>query len=525
MTNQMRIALLNGSIMLNEYTYLNQIGNGTQSKYILCEKQKERYAFQLLPKNQQSQNRILTLQKIHNIKHVIKLHELYETIIIDDSVDNQEILKLVNEKLIIAVYHYTPLSQISQTTFTNNPNPGYRILNDNQLKQCLNLFKRICETVKQLHDIGIYHFDLKPDNILASSNNFYIIDFGSCPQSTTQPQSIDCIYDSSIACVQCVTELMSPRKYDLYDGYFSCKEFDVFSLGCLLFYLLTNTFPTMSTESSARQYHQILKSYNTGLADLVRNATHRDLCLRYSLVEVIGHPSLDIQLDAEQSLFSISTKTFRTSYSQSFISNDSEQDNSGKLKLFHFKHQSELINKAAKRLPLRSQSQFKVKLLKNKYRLVDDHGFLGLQHQIRTGVLRYRQEIFVSTMMRRTIQHYDTHIDPNKADFHIWSSFYFRYPQIITLHLLQDIKALTYRPKFDDSDEELTIDDESSTVSLIDNSEPFRSKMEIPKLKEQKVKSLEEIEVKIFQDIDDFLSASVQVSSNSDVDEDSSYAM
>lgn len=40
------------------------------------------------------------------------------------------------------------------------------------------------KTVYQMHKRNIFHFDLKPDNILVGENDFYIIDFGSAQEVT-----------------------------------------------------------------------------------------------------------------------------------------------------------------------------------------------------------------------------------------------------------------------------------------------------------------------------------------------------
>lgn len=34
-------------------------------------------------------------------------------------------------------------------------------------------------TVQSIHDMDIYHFDIKPDNILSDGVNHVLIDFGS----------------------------------------------------------------------------------------------------------------------------------------------------------------------------------------------------------------------------------------------------------------------------------------------------------------------------------------------------------
>ena len=48
-----------------------------------------------------------------------------------------------------------------------------------QLEKSIRLFEQIMRTVQSIHDMDIYHFDIKPDNILSDGVNHVLIDFGS----------------------------------------------------------------------------------------------------------------------------------------------------------------------------------------------------------------------------------------------------------------------------------------------------------------------------------------------------------
>lgn len=45
-------------------------------------------------------------------------------------------------------------------------------------KQKVNLVIQLCDILKECHSVGIYHRDIKPDNIIISNENLFLVDFG-----------------------------------------------------------------------------------------------------------------------------------------------------------------------------------------------------------------------------------------------------------------------------------------------------------------------------------------------------------
>nr|XP_042714134.1 MAPK/MAK/MRK overlapping kinase isoform X7 [Chrysemys picta bellii] len=96
-------------------------------------------------------------------------------------------------------------------------------------KKIMNYMYQLCKSLDHMHRNGIFHRDVKPENILIKEDTLKLGDFGSC---------------RSVYSKQPYTEYISTRWYRapeclLTDGYYSYKM-DMWSSGCV-FYEITRT--------------------------------------------------------------------------------------------------------------------------------------------------------------------------------------------------------------------------------------------------------------------------------------------
>ena len=149
-------------------------------------------------------------------------------------------------------------------------------------KEAAVIFFRICTAVKELHDAGVAHLDLKLDNILVTeSNDILLSDFGTSVSFVDGKAPIK-------------KERFGTPIYlapEVETGGFVPSTADVWSLGVIMHLLLTRRFPVQKhcTFVSARNL-RITGSKSKVCRDLLKRILKINPSERISMEEILRHP-------------------------------------------------------------------------------------------------------------------------------------------------------------------------------------------------------------------------------------------
>ena len=130
-----------------------------------------------------------------------------------------------------------------------------------KLRERLELFVTVCDAVQHAHQKGIIHRDIKPSNVLITQVNakpvVKVIDFGLAKAMSGQRLTDKTVYTAFMRLMG--TPLyMSPEQAGL-SGLDVDTRSDIYSLGILLYELLTGTTPLDKTEIQQKAYDELCR--------------------------------------------------------------------------------------------------------------------------------------------------------------------------------------------------------------------------------------------------------------------------
>ena len=194
----------------------------------------------------------------------------------------------------------------------------FEALNDHFTTEesCRVIFRQIFQGVQYLHNLNIYHNDLKPENIVtnAERNDAHIIDFGQAIIVNNGEERIPKTGSGYGTHLYCAPEL-SLRDTDTT---FDWKKADIWALGTCLYIMLIKTYPVWTNDGrilpveadngvflsllgengNFREYCIRLRNDNQDLElsdnviDLLYRMLLGDVSRRISMDEILSHPWL-----------------------------------------------------------------------------------------------------------------------------------------------------------------------------------------------------------------------------------------
>ena len=128
------------------------------------------------------------------------------------------------------------------------------------------IFNKILLCINAIHEVGVCHLDLKPDNILLNENyEIKIFDFGysALQKKKVDLEKLNYFYIGNFF-------FKSPEMFNIipYNG----MKSDIFSLGITLYYLIKGLFPPNGFENKDKNFYKQYKNYKQYLNIILEDA-------------------------------------------------------------------------------------------------------------------------------------------------------------------------------------------------------------------------------------------------------------
>src|SRR5205823_4091770 len=128
------------------------------------------------------------------------------------------------------------------------------------LRERLGLFVPVCQAIQHAHQKGIIHRDLKPSNVLVAPYDgkpvVKVIDFGVAKAAGVPLTEKTLV--TGFGAVVGTPEYMSPEQAELNNADIDTRS-DVYSLGILLYELLTGSTPLTSQRAKEAALFEVLR--------------------------------------------------------------------------------------------------------------------------------------------------------------------------------------------------------------------------------------------------------------------------
>ncbi|CAL6072463.1 Kinase [Hexamita inflata] len=268
--------------VLGEYKIYNLIGTGVEAQVYKAMNilTKQQCVLHIVTNQQKQLQRLNIHQIIKGISGTLQIQSAFQ-LTKSQNIPESNMLNILNsENVIVLVLDLLTGQKIDEYFYYY------------QVQEILGAMKQLCKIVQTLHKKCIFHCDIKPDNIFVQNDEIVLIDFGSAQDLSLKSNNLDDILEkkgSKSTFVHETTKLFSSKqKYNV------AEKFDVYSIGCVLFFLLNDDYLTQPLKRVGETNRLLVQKFDKYVTDLLCGMLDGDQHTRYTIQQILDHPALNV---------------------------------------------------------------------------------------------------------------------------------------------------------------------------------------------------------------------------------------
>ncbi|CAL5998475.1 Kinase [Hexamita inflata] len=282
-----QVQMRGNTLYVQNYQILNKLDEGCEAAvFSALSSSNQIVALYHISNRSRALNRI-QLHKISNsITGVVKMLDYFE--IQQSSLQYAKQYQILSNPGTIIIFEYLEGDSIDKCLLKHSP------------EEILDAINQLTTIIHQLHSHNIFHLDIKPDNIFYFDGQVTVLDFGSAQMLQKQTQKTEPILDFLFSSDECLTKVYESTKYfrserDIQKQLVKpivAQKYDVYSIGCILYYLLTGLMIHTCIQRMSYHAYQIRTKYGADITDLICGMLDDNQYSRYTTEQILQHPAI-----------------------------------------------------------------------------------------------------------------------------------------------------------------------------------------------------------------------------------------
>ncbi|CAL5996541.1 Kinase [Hexamita inflata] len=283
-----KLTVHNNDVFVKNYKIVSKIDEGCEAAVFKARNVDNKFvALYHISNRARALNRIQIHQVTNNIKGVVQMLDHFQ--IQESNAPVSQQFSILQQSGTIIVFAYVDGKSIDKCLLKQNR------------QTILDAIRQLTLIIDQLHKFHVFHLDIKPDNIYYCNGSVIVLDLGSSQQIHSSSQKIEPILHLMFGPKECLTKVFESTKYfrSERDIQKQCikpivaQKYDVYSIGCLTYYLLTSFMIRTSIQRMSYHAHQLRQKFGENVTDLLCGMLDENQYVRFTTQQILRHSAMN----------------------------------------------------------------------------------------------------------------------------------------------------------------------------------------------------------------------------------------